>query len=92
MLEDKEHPLPKFSDVAKMIDNNSLEQSDKRIFRGPFVEDAFSEECSQIRIYVDGISPLNHLTGLVSIGVEVIIHNKLTNVINNFSIERYYYD
>ena len=83
LLEDKEHPLPKFSDIAKMIDNNSLEQSNKRIFRGPFVEDAFSEECTQIRIYVDGISPLNHLTGLVSIGVEVIIHNKLTNVINN---------
>jgi hypothetical protein len=82
LLNDEKHPLPKFSNIAKMIDNDSLEQSDKRIFRAPFVEDSFTEECSQLRIYVDGISPQNHLVGTLSIGVEVIIHNKLTNVIN----------
>jgi hypothetical protein len=83
LLDDSKHPLPKFSDIAKMIDNNSLEQSDKRIFRAPFVEDSFTEECTQIRLYVDGISPINHLLGIVSIGVEVIIHNKISNVVNN---------
>ena len=82
LLNDEQHPLPKFSKIAKMIDNNSLEQSDKRIFRAPFVEDSFTEECTQLRIYVDGISPSNHLLGTISIGVEIIIHNKLTNVIN----------
>jgi hypothetical protein len=83
LLDDEEHPLPKFSNIAKMIDNNSLEQANKRIFRAPFVEDAFTDECTQLRIYVDGISPQNHLLGTISIGIEVIIHNKLTNVINN---------
>ena len=88
LINDEKHPLPKFSDIAKLIDNNSQEQSDKRIFRAPFVEDMFTEECSQIRIYVDGISPQNHLLGTVSIGVEVIIHNKLSNVVNNLYDEK----
>lgn len=83
LIEDKEHPLPKFKEIIKLIDNNSVEQANKRIFRYPFVEDAFVEECTQIRIYPDAISPLNHLTGAVSIGVEVIIHNKISNVVNN---------
>lgn len=83
LLNDEKHPLPKFSDIAKMIDNNSLEQTNKRIFRSPFVEDSFTDECSQLRIYIDGIYPQNYVVGTISIGVEVIIHNKLTNIINN---------
>ena len=83
LLDDAKHPLPKFSKIAQMIDNNSVEQADKRIFRSPFVEDSFTAECSQLRIYVDGISPQNHVLGTISVGVEIIIHNKLTNIVND---------
>ena len=54
------------------------------LFRYSFIEDTFEERCSQIRVYVDSIIPINHLTAQVNIGVEVIIHNKLANIINNF--------
>lgn len=83
LIEDDNHPLPKYKDIVKLIDNNGLNQTNSRLFRYPFVEDTFTEQCSQIRIYVDSIIPENHLVANVGFGVEVIIHNKIANIINN---------
>ncbi len=83
LVEDEEHPLPKYKDIAKMLDNTGVDQTGKRLFRYPFVEDSFDERCSQIRVYIDSIVPISHLTATVNIGVEVIIHNKLANIMNN---------
>ena len=83
LIDDEEHPLPTYKDITKLIDNNGVDQTGKRIFRYPLIEDTFVEQCSQIRIYVDSIFPVNHLVSTVCFGVEIIIHNKIVNVINN---------
>lgn len=82
LINDEEHPLPSYKEIAKLIDSNAANQSMKRIFRYPFVEDAFTDECSMIRIYVDSISPDNHIIATVNVGVEVITHNKASNIVN----------
>lgn len=83
LLDDAEHPLPTYNQIIKMIDNNGREQMDSRFFRYPYIEDTVTQECSQIRVYVDSVVPTNHLVSTVGVGIEVITHNKLVNVINN---------
>lgn len=83
LIEDEAHPLPSYKEIIKLIDNNGIDQTNKRLFRYPFIEDTFVEQCSQIRVYVDGIYPVNHVISTICFGVEVIIHNKIVNIINN---------
>ena len=83
LIDDEEHPLPKYKDIVKLIDNSGVGQMNSRLFRYPFVEDTITEQCSQIRVYIDSVTPVNHLTSSVGVAVEVIIHNKIANIINN---------
>lgn len=88
LINDEQHPLPKYKDIMKLLDNNGVNQTGKRLFRYPFVEDSFVEECAQIRIYIDSIIPITHLSALVNIGVDVIIHNKIVNILNDLYNEQ----
>lgn len=75
------NPLPKYSDVVKLIFNEEEdEQHKKRIFRSPYLGDAWTEICSMIKIYIDSIIPKNHITSVVNIGIDVICHNKIINL------------
>ena len=38
---------------AELVDNDSTEQSTKRVFRYPFIEDSFVVKASIMRIYID---------------------------------------
>lgn len=82
LIDDATHPLPKFNDIRRLIDNDSINQNTKRVFRSPWIEDTFDAQASILRIYIDSITPVNRLTSQVNIAVETIIHNKLTNVVN----------
>ena len=73
-------PLPKYSDVIKLIYNDNITQTDKRIFRSPKLEDAFTEQCSLIKVYVDSIIPQNAFISQVNYGIDVLCHNKIINV------------
>ena len=73
-------PLPKYSDVVKLICNDEITQTNKRIFRSPHMEEAFTEQCSLIKIYIDSIIPQNEYIAQTNYGVEVICHNKIINV------------
>ena len=73
-------PLPKYSDVVKLIQNDNTSQTDKRIFRSPHLEDGWGEQCSMLKIYVDTIIPKNHLLSIVNVGIDVLCHNKIINV------------
>lgn len=72
---------------AKLVDNDGIHQSEKKVFRYPFIEDAFTVESSILRIYVDNLIPKNHLYSTVNIGFEIISHNKISNVYNDASDE-----
>lgn len=83
LIEDEEHPLPTYKQIAQLIDNDGVHQEQKRIFRYPYVDDSFGVECSMLRIYIDKISPTNHLISSVNIGIEVITNTKIVNIMNN---------
>lgn len=80
LIDDEKHPLPKYKDIVKLISADNSHQADKRIFRSPRVEEAWTDECSMIKIYPDTIIPKNHLLSVVNVGIEVICNTKIINL------------
>ncbi len=74
-------PLPKFRDVMALLSNGQEGQEKKRIFRSPYMDDAWKEECTFLKIYVDSVIPRNLYISQVNIGIESICHNKIVNLI-----------
>lgn len=68
---------------SKLVDDDSAEQTSKRVFRYPFIEDAFTVECSLLRIYIDSVIPIDHLKSIVNIGFDAVTHNKINNLYND---------
>ena len=68
---------------SELVDNDAEFQTKKRVFRYPFVEDAFTEQCSLIRFYVDSIIPIDHLKSIVNAGIDLVTHNKINNLYND---------
>lgn len=73
-------PLPKYSDITKLIYNGNGTQDNYRIFRSPRLEDGWSEECSMLKVYVDSIVPVDHLRSVVNIGIDVLVNTKIINL------------
>lgn len=73
-------PLPNYFDIIKLISNDGVIQSEKRIFRSPHQEEAFVEQCTLIKIYIDNIIPQNAYISQVNYGIDVICHNKIIDV------------
>ena len=73
-------PLPEFTDVMKLLSNGQAGQDDKRIFRSPYMDDAWKEECAMLKIYVDSIIPRTAYYSQVNVGVDCVCHNKIVNV------------
>lgn len=61
--------------------------SDERVFFSPFVDDIFESQCSQLYIYVQKIIPQNHVISKVVIGFDLIVHNKISNVYGDASVD-----
>ena len=73
-------PLPKYSDITKLIYNDQGEQSGYRIFRSPRLEDGWVEECSMIKIYIDNITPIDHIRSVIDVGIDVVVNTKIINL------------
>lgn len=76
------------SDLTKeeksaLVDNGASDQSEKRVFRYPYIEDAFVVKGSILRIYIDSVVPENHLVSKVNIGFDIISNNKINNLYND---------
>lgn len=71
------------SEKSKLIDTGASDQSEFRIFKQPFMEDAFTVECSMLKFYIDSVIPTNHLIGIVNIGIDIMTHNKIQLVYND---------
>lgn len=82
LINDSEHPLPTFKEIYALVDNDNVIQNVKRIFRYPYIEESFTDQCSLLSVYVDTILPRNHLLADVNIGIDILIHNKISNVVN----------
>jgi len=55
-------------------------ESSKRVFRSPRLDAAFTAECSLLKIYVDSITPVNHLNAVVNVGIDIITHSQIINL------------
>lgn len=79
------HALSKESvkeeDRRKLVCTNNGEPTGKRLFIQPFVDDAWSEQCSSVYIYVDEVSPTDQTRANIVVTVEAIVHTK-TSVIS----------
>ena len=64
----------------KLVCTNNGEPTNKRLFIQPFVDDAWSEQCSSVYVYVDEIRPTDQTRANVIVTVEAIVHAK-TSVI-----------
>ena len=73
-------PLPSYADVVKLIYNDDSMQTPYRIFRSPRLEDGWNEQCSLIKVYIDSISPVNHIKSIVNIGIDVVVNSKIINL------------
>ncbi len=56
------------------------EPTSKRVFVGPWTNNAWTEQSSSLYVYVDRISPQNHMTAVVEVVVETITHTKITYI------------
>ena len=73
-------PLPSYFDVVKLICNDDVTQSNKRIFRFRNMEEGFTEQCTILKIYIDSIIPQNEYLSQVNYGIDVICHNKIIDI------------
>ncbi len=64
----------------KLVCTNNGEPTGKRLFIQPFVDDAWSEQCSSVYVYVDEVSPADQTRANVIVTIEAIVHAK-TSVI-----------
>lgn len=82
LINDKNHPLPTYKQIDKLICNDDTIQAPYRVFRMPYIIETEEEASTIIRVFVDRIMPTNHLIAQVNFGVDVLIHSKLTNILN----------
>lgn len=63
-----------------MICSDDITQTDKRIFRSPHFEDAWTVESTLLKIYIDQIIPTDRYKAVVNFGIDIITHNKCINI------------
>ena len=74
-------------ELSKLIDEGNGDQSTYRVFKQSFIEDAFVEEASLLKFYIDSTIPVNHLVSTVNIGIDIMTHNKMQLVYNDSTDE-----
>ena len=71
-----------------------------RVFLGPFVDDAWTEQCSSIYIFVDEVVPTKAQESNVCVSIETVTHSKINTIYGdadlicnpeNTNINDYYY-
>lgn len=75
-------------DRLDLIYTNNGDSSVKRVFMTPYTDDGWTQQSSHLHIFVDTIEPKNHLTAVVNISVETIIHNKISNIFGEADPEK----
>lgn len=65
--------------LALVYRDNGLSTS-KKVFLTPYVDDAWNEQASRLDVFVERIIPTNHEIGQVNVGIEILVHNKITNI------------
>lgn len=75
-----QEPLTAQQKYDLIYTDNGL-SSDKRVFMMPFVDDAWVVQASRLDIFVSRITPKNHIISNIDIGIEIVVHNKINNIL-----------
>lgn len=75
-----------YAERLSLLYCNNGDASGKRAFLSPYIDDAFEEQSSHIHIYTHSVIPKNHLVSVVNIGLECIVHNKISNIYGDASM------
>lgn len=70
-----------------MIDRDNADGSGKKVFMGPFLDDAWTEQSARLDVYVSDIDPTNHVISNIGVTVEIIVHNKINNIYGDADAE-----
>jgi hypothetical protein len=73
------------SEEKRKLIYQDRDESSCRVFTFPYVEDNFTEVCSIIKVYIYSIEPNNHLIDTVNVAIDILTHNKISNVYNDES-------
>ena len=73
-------PSLTYEERMKLLYSNNGDAAGDRIFLSPFIDDSFEEQSSHLHIYIHSVVPKNHLVSTVNIGIETIVHNKISNI------------
>lgn len=66
-----------------LIDTEDGQETNKRVFLSRYVDDAWTEQCAHLHIYIDGIFPINHEVAVVNIALETISHSKIIKIMGD---------
>lgn len=69
-----------YGEKMKLLYRNNGDASTERVFMAPYVDDAFEMQSSHLHIYIHSVFPINHITSTVNVGIETIVHNKISNI------------
>lgn len=72
--------LPTYQQIVSLISNGDGSQTDKRIFRSPHFEDAWTAENTILKVYIDRIIPVDRYKSVVNVGIDIITHNKCVDI------------
>ena len=64
----------------KMIYDGNGDSEHYNVYRSPFVDEAFTEQTSQLRIYALTINPKNRSLATIDLNIDCITHTKLVNI------------
>lgn len=70
-------------DRINLIYTNNGDASVKRVFMTPYIDDAWDVQSSHLHVYVDTLTPKNHLSSVLDVTFETIVHNKISNIIGD---------
>ena len=75
-----------YEEKMALLYKNNGDASDERIYLSPYIDDAYTVQSSHIHIYVYSVMPQNHIISTVNIGIETIVHNKISNIYGDASL------
>lgn len=79
-------PSLSYEERMNLLYVNNGNANIKRAFMSPYIDDSWVEQSSHLHIYVHSVIPKDHITSTVNIGIECIVHNKISNIISDANI------
>lgn len=67
----------------KLVYRSNGESSKYKVFMLPFIDDGWTEQSARLNIYVSRVSPENYVSSKVDVTLEIIVHNKINNIIGD---------